>query len=433
MPTPFHSTQENVTARPSSPLADAPFYYGWVMLVIAALAMIATLPGRSVGLGLITEALLIDLELSRVNYSVMTFWATLIGASFTLLCGPLIDRFGVRWVLSATLLALGVVVYSMSIVSGLLVFAVLLTLVRGFGQSALSVASLATVGKWFTRRLSIAMGIFAVMIGIGFVIAIATAQLTIASGSWQATWQGIALGIIGLGLISILLVRRSPESIGLAPDTAEDTAAGEEDERSSMGFTVWETLKLPAFWVFTLGSAVYNLIIAGVLLFNESILNEYGFDSTVYQKAIIAYLIVGLIANLLGGWLAQRWSIGKLMSIAMMLVGAYLWLFPVLQSEWQVVLHATLLGASGGVVTVIFFTSYGTLFGRPHLGKIQGVAQIFAVFASASGPWLLATVFESSGSYQPVFYGLLPVVLILAVAAWQVALPRPELAPGTKS
>lgn len=83
--------------------ARVPFYYGWVNLAFAAIAMIATLPGRSVGIGLITEPLLKDLTLSRVVFGEMNFWATLIGASFNLICGPAIDRFGVRSVVSTVL------------------------------------------------------------------------------------------------------------------------------------------------------------------------------------------------------------------------------------------------------------------------------------------------------------------------------------------
>ena len=37
-------------------------YYGWTVLCVAALGMVATLPGRTQGLGLITEPLLLDLK-----------------------------------------------------------------------------------------------------------------------------------------------------------------------------------------------------------------------------------------------------------------------------------------------------------------------------------------------------------------------------------
>ena len=44
-------------------------YYGWIVLGVAALAMVGTLPGRTQGLGLITEPLIRDLGVSRIAYA----------------------------------------------------------------------------------------------------------------------------------------------------------------------------------------------------------------------------------------------------------------------------------------------------------------------------------------------------------------------------
>ncbi|MCC6540514.1 MAG: MFS transporter, partial [Bryobacterales bacterium] len=68
------------------------WYPGWRNLGIAALAMVATLPGRTQGLGLVTEPLLADLGLDRVAFASLNFWATLLGASFCLPVGWLTDR-----------------------------------------------------------------------------------------------------------------------------------------------------------------------------------------------------------------------------------------------------------------------------------------------------------------------------------------------------
>ena len=45
----------------------ASFYYGWANLAVAALAMVATLPGRTQGLGLITEPLIADLHVGLAH------------------------------------------------------------------------------------------------------------------------------------------------------------------------------------------------------------------------------------------------------------------------------------------------------------------------------------------------------------------------------
>src|SRR5215468_2781318 len=113
----------------------------WINVVVGALIMVATLPGRTQGLGLITEPLLRDLQLDRVAYADLNLWATLLGATFCVPWGWLIDRLGTRIVLTVTLAALGTVVVAMSRLGGEGVFFplfVLVLLTRGLGQSALS-------------------------------------------------------------------------------------------------------------------------------------------------------------------------------------------------------------------------------------------------------------------------------------------------------
>ena len=77
------------------------------MLGVATLAMVGTLPGRTQGLGLITEPLLRDLNISRVTFAQINLVATLLGSLFCIGIGKLIDRTGSRLVLTITALALG--------------------------------------------------------------------------------------------------------------------------------------------------------------------------------------------------------------------------------------------------------------------------------------------------------------------------------------
>src|SRR5258708_39765790 len=107
--------------------------------------MVATLPGRTFGLAMFTEPMLADLKIGHVVFGIMNLWATLIGATFALACGPLIDRFGSRAVLTGTALLLGASVLAMSGAASVPMLAVTLTLTRGFGQSALSAVSISLV------------------------------------------------------------------------------------------------------------------------------------------------------------------------------------------------------------------------------------------------------------------------------------------------
>ena len=96
---------------------------------------------------------------------------------------------------------------------------------------------------------------------------------------------------------------------------------------------------------------------------------------------------------------------------------------PHVTAQWQVFVYAVLMGIVGGFVMVVFFAFWGKAYGRAHLGRIQGAAQILTVLASAVGPLLLAKCVEWTGAYAAAFYGLALVVAALGGAALVVALP----------
>ena len=106
----------NGTTVDRRPVAGT-FYYGWVVLGIAALAMVGTLPGRTQGLGLITEPLLRDLGMHRVRFAQINLVATLLGSGFCFGIGGLLDRHGSRIVLTSLALLLGGVVMALSSVN----------------------------------------------------------------------------------------------------------------------------------------------------------------------------------------------------------------------------------------------------------------------------------------------------------------------------
>ncbi|MCA1574005.1 MAG: MFS transporter [Acidobacteria bacterium] len=409
-------------SSPVTPVA-LPFYYGWVNLVVAALAMVGTLPGRTQGLGLITEPLLVDLQIDRVAFARINLWATLIGALFCLGVGRLIDRYGSRVVLTFVTLALATVVLSMSAAREVFVIAILITLTRGLGQSALSVVSITIVGKWFVRRLNLAMAAYTVVLSVGFMLAFPLIGAMVIKTGWRTSWWTVGLALLfGLAPLSLLLVRRSPESCSLQPDgdLPSDRVSQEATAVFTPSFTLSQALSTRSFWVFGIASAIYGLIASGIALFNESILAERGFDASTYHSSLVIVALTALVGNFLGGWLTSRWAMNRLLALAMSLLAASLLALPHVRTQAHVAAYAVVMGLAGGFVIVIFFAFWSRAYGREHLGKIQGAAQALTVIASAVGPLLLAECVTRTGSYAAMFYLLTFVVLVLAISSWFV-------------
>jgi MFS family permease len=415
----------NTAALPKLPgaFARVPFYYGWVVMNVAALAMVGTLPGRTQGLGLITESLLKDLSLDRLAFAQMNLWATLLGSLACIGVGRLQDQLGSRLILTLIAGMLGIVVLAMSATTSITIMFLLLVLSRGLGQSALSVVSLTMVGQWFRRRLNLAMGIYAIVLSIGFMAAFPTVGAIVVAEGWRTAWAGIGFCLLpGLVVIGWLLVRRGPEECGLA---LENDPAPEAAAEATRSVTWAQALRTPAFWVFALASSVYNLVASGIGLFNESILAERGFPAGIYHRSLVVVALMSLVGNFLGGWLSSRWSMNRLMALTMALLAGALLGLPSLKTIPQVDAFAVVMGLAGGFVIVIFFSFWAKAFGPAHLGRIVGTAQMLTVLASAVGPLLLAKCHVLTGSYASVFYALAAVVSLLAVAAWVVKLPRP--------
>ena len=387
------------------------------VLGIAALAMVATLPGRTQGLGLITEPLLTSLRIDRVSYAELNFWATIIGATFCLPCGRLIDRIGSRAVLTGVVAALGVTVIVMSQISGTAQLAVTMTLTRGLGQSALSVVSLAVVGKFFADRIHIAMGIYSVLVGMGFIIAFPTVGQAALRFGWRTAWLGVGVALLlAVAPLGWLSLRRAAQS-----DAGEAMACvGEVNRDLRLG----EALREPAFWIFAIGSSLFGLVYSGIALFNQSILEERGFDASTYHAALVISTFVGLGANFAGGWIGGRVAVQKVMAVGMSVLAGSLLMLPFVETFAHGILDAIAMGAAGGIVTVVFFSVWVQVFGRTDLGRIQGAAQMMTVLASAIGPVLLARTIASTGSYRAMFLILAGVVFCLGISSWAVRLPE---------
>jgi predicted MFS family arabinose efflux permease len=129
------------------------------------------------------------------------------------------------------------------------------------------------------------------------------------------------------------------------------------------------------------------------------------------------------VGNFLGGWIASKWKMNRLLSLAMTLLAGSLLALPHVATQVHVAIYAAVMGLAGGFVIVIFFSYWSAAYGRKHLGKIQGAAQALTVIASALGPLILAETVSRTGSYATIFYLLAIVVTTLALLAWFVNTP----------
>ena len=220
--------------------------------------------------------------------------------------------------------------------------------------------------------------------------------------------HGVGADAFGLVLFAAPVVLLLRERAGWMPSKP---ASGE-------GLPLSTALRTPAFWIFGGATSLFGLVSSGLGLFNEAVLAERGFDQPTYVTFLAATSIIALVGQLLCGWLTLRWSMQRLLGVAMFIYAAALAALPFLATLAQLWIFAALIGLAGGMITVIFFAVWRQAFGPAHLGRIQGAAQMLTVVASAIGPLIFAKSAELTGSYTPVLWTLAPGVLLLSIAAF---------------
>ncbi len=332
---------------------------------------------------------------------------------FLFTVGWLFDRFDQRLILVGNLWLLGLSVIWMAVAGSWVWLFVTLVLSRGLGQSALSVVSLTIVAKAFEpQRVGLAMAWYAIMAVPFHLLLIKGVGWAQSDGGW--TWREIWISV-GFSIMAL-----SGFAFALSPQRSRCSNYLTEHE---YGSTLREALLTPAFWVFSLTISIWGMIYSGVSLFNVDIFKERGFDEKLYFNILAMVTLVALISKLAFGWLVNYVSLSRLLAICLTLTAMSLAALPMASRPWHAYLYGLMLGVASGAVALLFFATWRKLYGLKELGKIQGVAQMLTVFASASGPLLFSYTKKMTLSYDMVFQTMGIVAMLMAVVAWFTPVP----------
>ena len=350
--------------------------------------------------------------------------------------GWLLDRFGARIVLAGVGLMLGLAALWMSEVSNQLGVYAGFTALRIFGQGSLGLVPSSLVALWFVRR----RGRATALAGLGMVASQAVfpplIHTLITQIGWRDTWMvlGIIVWVV-LIPVAVLLVRRTPESVGLHPDGAasQTTQAFEAPTdidreapvvHSTGDWTLREALRTRTFWL-VFGAAGSQSLVTTALVFHQAaVFDSRGLSAGVSAAVLSVMGPVSLAGTMIGGFLSDRIPNRLLLVAGQIILGLGIILAIVMTETWQAVIYGGVVGfSSGGVITVaaVIWPNY---YGRKHLGSIRGAAAMAMVAGAALGPLPFALTFGLTGSYASTLAIFMAFPALSLVAAMFALPPR---------
>jgi MFS family permease len=396
------------------------FFYGWVMLGVAALGMFASGPGQSHIFSVFILPIGHDLGISHTSVSSAYALATLVAAFGLPWVGRLVDRYGVRPILLSVAVLLGFAAMAFGAVTGMVTLALGFAALRFLGQGSLMLCSANLVAQWFNRKRGFALS----LMGLGFSLTMAAhpplAQWLIDQLGWRAAWfwLGILTWLLLVPVVAIL-VESKPENLGLQPDGDADDhgdrAAGVQG--ADVGLTIGEAVRTPAFWIIALSLATFSMLVTGLFFHQVSIFQSAGLGPQMAAWVFPISALTMVLAMPVFGRLLDRVPTKPMFACAMLTMTAAMLALVSVDDAATAALYGIAFGINNAAVHTHMTYVWPRFFGRRHLGSIQGTSQTIAVVGASVGPLPLGVAFDLYGTYTGALLMLagLPVLCSIAI------------------
>jgi MFS family permease len=430
------STLDSYNSTPTA-IQKPKIFYGWYIVTVGFLAQMNCAFHMSSTLSVFLKPLTEDLAVSRGLFSVLRSGEILLAGALAPLIGPLVDRYGGRWLMAGGALSAGIGFVLLSQASAFWQFLLVRWVFVAVGgvlmcQMVVSV----TISRWFVRKRGRAIAIASLGQGSAKVlIPIVTATLFVWVG-WRSTWA--IFGLLPLVLVVIpaaVFMRRSPEEMGLMPDGAHAPAqfgAVAEPRRAAElvcrgDAVVWsrrEIIGTRTFWIICFMYGMANVGIAGLNLHVFAYVTDIGFSAMVAATTLTIIASTQLGSTLIWGFISERIEIRH--SSTMMFLIQALGLALTMASGQLLAIYVGffLYGIGLGGSFVLQELIWATYFGRLSLGAVRGLG-IFVTYAfGAAGAPFFGFVHDVTGSYHSSFIAFVVALVLSAILSVMVRAPR---------
>ncbi len=412
-----------------------PFYYGWVILFAAGDAMFVRNAAASLTLAVFIFPISDDLGWSRTLIAGAASLGGLVAALTSPVVGWASDKYGVRLILAISVLVMGISTFSLAWATVPIAFYLAFGMGRVLFSSSFQIGPSVVVSRWFVRRRGRATGMLFLAHSMGMVLFPLIAGMVIHYWGWQAAWMvlGAIVWVAALGPVS-LLIRQSPEAMGLAPDLPqgrpEDESGPAQAPPEEPDWTLRDARRTPTLWLLALATGILFLMQAGTNTHQGAYFIDQELGVAISALSISFNAAFTGIGSLIWGWLVERVSVRYCYAAVAVVMVVALFLFPSVNTVWQALLVASLFGVSVGGILVVPAVAYANYFGRRSIGVIRGVTEPFVSLGQAIGVVFSGLVFDITGSYHFAFitlavFGIAAIGLILLTKPPHLAAKAP--------
>lgn len=320
--------------------------------------------------------------------------------------GMLVDRLGARRVILVGLVFEAALVASFYFQDeNVLTFYLRYIGLAVLGVGTTHIAFTRIIALWFDRQRGLALGVTLAGVGIGGFVWPILSQWAINAYGWRSAYLVIAAAIIVFGCTIIsLVVRDSPQSMGLLPDGDAATSGKDEATASgaALGVTLKQALATRHFWMMLVVFLLIGIGVTSVQVHLVPLLISRGVTPMRAANAL-SILAVALVFGRVGaGWLMDRFFaprvaiaflLGPIVAIVLLANGA---------SGWLAFVAGILTGLAAGAEVDVTAYLVSRYFGLRHFSSIYAWYYSAYSLGAGLGPLATANAVDRFGGYTEI-------------------------------
>ncbi|UOD51089.1 MFS transporter [Orrella daihaiensis] len=395
-------------------------FYGWrvvrATLVVAFVAWAFALYGPSVYI----DALSHTHGWSTASVSMALSMAFLVNALSIGFVGTLVGRHGPQAVMSvgAIVMALGIAALGQVSQPWQMVAAFI---TMGLGWSCLStIAVSATIAPWFEKFQGKAISTALLGASLGGMLGVPITLFLVQTFGFTAAMAIIGtVTVLTILPISIFILRRRPQDMGLWPDGLAPEVRDEPViEREWTRGQALKTFALRST-IITFGLA---LMVQLGFLSQQVKLLQTELSPTLTGLTILASGSLAFIGRVVLARVADRVNIRLAAAVVLWLAAAGLLVAAFASTATWLVIGVLLFGLNVGNITTLPALIVRREFGAPSFGKVFGITGTFMQLMNACGPALFGFLHDTTGGYDtPITIAALVMIagsLLIAHGQW---------------
>ncbi|MCH2522242.1 MAG: MFS transporter [Dehalococcoidia bacterium] len=346
--------------------------------------------------------------------------------------GPLVDKFGPRYLMTMGAIIAGFSTFLMSTADNFWEIILYFSIIGASGHACLShIVTNTTLARWFIKKRGRATGIATTGINVGEAIMAPLIQLLITYVGWRKTWQFMALvPWLIIAPTSFLFMRRSPEDLGLKPDGESTEIENKQNASDSHQdieeiWTPKDAFRTTSLWALVFSTNLAAIAVIGVVLHQIPFMIDQGLSPGIAALSLTTYAIFAIPSKLVWGFLAEKVAIKYLTAAS--LIGSAIGLLILIQASTikGVLLFGVIYGLTRGAWAVVQSLIWADYFGRAFLGSIRGFVSPIQGLSAIFGPLFAGWLRDVTNSYQIPFYTFVGLYIISAFII--LIIPKPIL------